>query len=162
MEPLSMDYNQILEYQSQVYPFLLIDHADEVIPGKSAKGYKFLNMNDWFFKYHYPGDPLVPGLLLVEAIGQMATLAIVTMPDLKAKRCYLASVQGAKCFMQVRPGSILTIETEIIKYTRGVANCKGICKVGEQIACEAELTFVVYDVINQFKIKPKTTNDNEG
>jgi 3-hydroxyacyl-[acyl-carrier-protein] dehydratase len=112
-------------------------------------------MNDWFFQYHYPGDPLVPGLMLVEAIGHMATLAIVTLPDLKAKRCYLASIQSAKCYTQVRPGNILLIETEIIQYSRGVARCKGICKVKDETACDAEMTFVVPDVLEQYKVQRK-------
>ena len=150
---MEMNYNEILEWQCQVYPFLLIDHADEVIPGKSAKGYKFLNMNDWFFKYHYPGDPIVPGMMLVEAIGQMATLAIVTLPGLKAKRAYLAGGRYLKCYTQVRPGNVLVIETEILSYTRGVARCKGFCKVNDETACDAELTFVVPDILNQYRVK---------
>jgi len=113
---MEMDFYAILEYQSQVYPFLLIDHADEVIPGKSAKGYKYLNMNDYFFKYHFPGDPIMPGVLLVEAIGQVATLALVTMPELKTKNNYLTKIKNADFFLAVRPGNILYIETEILKY----------------------------------------------
>lgn len=150
---MELNYNEILEYQNQVYPFLLIDHAEEVVPGVSARGYKYLNMNDWFFKYHYPGDPLVPGMMLIEAIGQMATLAICTLPGLKAKRCYLSSVQSSKCYVQVRPASVLYIETEIINYRRGVARVKGKCKVDEKIACEAELTFIVVDIFNEFRVK---------
>jgi 3-hydroxyacyl-[acyl-carrier-protein] dehydratase len=150
---MEMDYNDILEYQSQVYPFLLIDHADEVIPGKSARGYKFLNMNDWFFQYHFPGDPLMPGVLLTEAIDQMAALAIAALPDLKAKRGYLSSIKSAKFYVPVRPGSILYIESEIIEYNRGVVHCQGRCKVKDEVVCEAELTFVLPDVLEQYKVQ---------
>jgi 3-hydroxyacyl-[acyl-carrier-protein] dehydratase len=149
---MELNCNEILEYQCQVYPFLLIDHADEIIPGVSARGYKYLNMSDWFFKYHYPGDPLVPGIFLVEAIGQMATLAIVTMPGLKGKRMYLAGLQRSKCYTQVRPAVKMIIDTKIIKYTRGVAHCEGVCVVDGETACDAELTFVVPDVLNQYKV----------
>jgi len=150
---MEMNYNDILKFQCLVYPFLLIDHADEVIPGKSAKGYKFLNMNDWFFEYHYPGDPLMPGTLLTECISQMASLAIVTMPDLKAKRGYLQSIQSAKFYLPARPGNILLIEAEIIKYYRGVVHCKGTCKIKNEMISEAELTFVIPDVLNKYKVK---------
>ncbi len=146
---MELNYKEILEYQSQVYPFLLIDHVDNVEPGVGAKGHKFLNMNDWFFKYHYVGDPIVPGVLLVEAIGQMATIAIVTLPGLKGKRCYLSKIHHTRCSGTVRPSSILVIDTNIISYKYGVAKVKGNCSVDDKVVCDAELTFIVVDQFNK-------------
>ena len=72
---LKLDKNQIYEYQQNREPYLLIDEATEVIPGKSAKGFKILKNNEWFFKVHWPNDPNMPGMLQIESLVQMSALA---------------------------------------------------------------------------------------
>ena len=80
MNSLRLEKKEILEYQKNRDPYLLIDVAEEVIPGVSAKGYKNLTKNDWFFKCHFEGDPNMPGLLQIESLVQMAALSVVTLP----------------------------------------------------------------------------------
>ena len=75
----SLDSVQLLDYQPNRYPFLMIDHVTEVIPGKSAIGYKNLTMNEWFFPIHFPNNPNLPGALHLEALAQMLTVAITTL-----------------------------------------------------------------------------------
>ena len=93
---ISLNKKQILEYQQNKPPYLMIDEALEIIPGKSAKGFKQLEDDEWFFKVHWENDPNMPGMLQVEALVQMSALAILTMPDNKGKVMYLTSANNLK------------------------------------------------------------------
>ena len=79
MKKLHLDLIGIQEYQQNRYPYLLVDVAEEVVPGVSAKGYKDLSINDWFFDCHFPGDPNMPGMLQIEAMVQLCALTILTL-----------------------------------------------------------------------------------
>jgi endonuclease/exonuclease/phosphatase family metal-dependent hydrolase len=83
MEPFSLNCVALQEYQPNRYPFLMIDHVDAVLPGKFARGYKHLTLNEWYFPVHFPGGPNMPGALQLEALAQMLTVAITTLPGLK-------------------------------------------------------------------------------
>ena len=83
---ISLDYNQILEYQADRYPYLFFDRIDEVIPGQRCKGYKNLTHNEWFFPIHFPGDPCMPGFLQAEALTQVCALCILTLEGNKGKQ----------------------------------------------------------------------------
>ena len=82
---MKLNKKEILEYQQNRSPYLMIDFVDEVIPGKSAKGYKDLKEDEWFFKVHWPKDPNVPGMLQIEALVQMSALSILSLPGNKGK-----------------------------------------------------------------------------
>ena len=82
-ENIRIKQKQILEYQQNRDPYLMIDHASKVVPGKSAEGYKFLSKDQWFFKVHRPNDPNMPGMLQTEALIQMSALIVQTMPEIK-------------------------------------------------------------------------------
>ena len=85
MKKITLDKKAICEYQQNRDPYLLIDHASEIIPGKCAKGYKHFKESDWFFKVHWPQDPNVPGMLQIESLVQMSALAILTLDEIKEK-----------------------------------------------------------------------------
>ena len=85
MEAIQLNHSEILEYQKNRFPYLMIDMATEVIPGESAKGFKNLTSNDWFFECHFEGDPNMPGMLQVEALVQMSALSVLTLPENKGK-----------------------------------------------------------------------------
>ena len=91
-----LDKNKIYEYQQNKEPYLMIDFASEVIPGVSSKGYKILKSDEWFFKVHWPGDPNMPGMLQIEALVQMSSLAILTLPGNKGKIMYLTGANNLK------------------------------------------------------------------
>ncbi len=151
----SLDSLELQKYQPNRYPFLLIDYVTEVIPGVSAKGYKNLTNNEWFFPVHFPDDPNMPGALQLEALAQMATVAILTVPGLEDK-----VVHGLKHTVrfrrEVRPGERFDLETEIVSSKRGLFQCKGIGRVNGEIACEAEMLLSVPDIFKSFL--PKRSN----
>ena len=94
MSKFSLDLNGIKEFQQNREPYLMIDYVDEVIPGKSSKGYKNLTLNEWFFPKHYPDNPNYPGALQIESLAQMLTVAITTLPGNKGKETLFVSVRA--------------------------------------------------------------------
>ena len=110
---MELDKKKILEYQQNREPYLLIDHATKVVPGISSKGYKFLKNDEWFFKVHWPNDPNMPGMLQVEALVQMCSLSILTLPNNKGKIVYLVKANNLKFIKKIVPGVKFEIDTKI-------------------------------------------------
>ena len=133
----------------------MIDHVDEVIPGKSAKGFKNLTMNEWYFPQHFPGHPNMPGALQLEALAQMLTVAVTTQPGLKGKVTFAIS-HTVRFRKEVIPGDKFEIETEILSWRRGICRGRGIGRTNGDIACEADMTIAVPDVLDQFLPKSKS------
>jgi len=149
---MELDLIQIKEYQQNREPYLMIDHADEVVPGESAKGYKYLDENEWFFKVHWPTDPNMPGMLQVEALVQMSSLAILTLPGNKGKILYLVSADKVKLIKKITPKSKLVLETKVLSFKRGLAKCEGVGFVEKKKVCSAEFTLILPDVIKSFNL----------
>ena len=108
---LTLDKKLILEFQKNKPPYLMIDFATEIVPGKSAKWYKDLSKDEWFFKVHWPTDPNMPGMLQIEALVQMSALSILTLPGNKGKVMYLVNANNLKFFKKVLPNNKYCIET---------------------------------------------------
>jgi 3-hydroxyacyl-[acyl-carrier-protein] dehydratase len=155
METLKLDMAGILEYQKNRFPYLMIDVAEEVVPGKSAKGFKHLTANDWFFECHFPGDPNMPGMLQIEALVQMSALALVTLPGNKGKVCYLTSADKLLFKRKIVAGDRFDIETEVVSFKRGIAKLKGTGSIAGQLACKAEFSLVLPDIIESFRVAGK-------
>ena len=149
---LVLTHEDILEYQQNRDEYLMIDYATNVIPGKSAIGYKDLREKEWFFKIHWPGDPNMPGALQVEAMVQMCSLAILTLPNNKGKILYLVSANNLKFLKKVLPNSRLNLETEIISFKRGMAKCIGLGYIDNEVACKAEFNLILPDEIKKYKL----------
>ena len=145
---MKLNKKEILEYQQNKPPYLMIDFAEEVVPGKSAKGYKDLKEDEWFFKVHWPNDPNMPGMLQIEALVQMAALAIVTLPGNKGKVIYLTRANNLEFKKKIIIGDRLNIETSIISWKRGIGSCIGIGKVNGQLACKAD-----FEIIDPIELK---------
>ena len=96
MKSLELNKNQIYDFQQNREPYLMIDYATEIFPGQSSKGYKDFFNDEWFFKVHWPKDPNVPGMLQIESLVQMSSLAILTLPNNKGKIMYLTSANNVK------------------------------------------------------------------
>ena len=150
---LRLKKKDILEFQQNRYPYLMIDEATSVVPGKSAKGYKDLIKDEWFFKVHWPKDPNMPGMLQIEALVQMCALSILCLPGNKGKVMYLTSANNMKFMKKIVPGNRLYIETEIKNYKRGLAICKGIGLVEKKITCKAEFNLILPDEIKRYNLK---------
>ena len=152
MESIELDINGIHEYQKNRPPYLMIDHATEIIPGVSAKGYKDLTKNDWFFKCHFPGDPNMPGMLQVEAIVQLAALMVLTLPGNKRKDVYVVSGNNMKWRRKVLIGDRFDIETKLLSWNRGLGKCEGVATVKGEVVCRTEFNIVMPDVLESFKV----------
>ena len=150
---MKLNKEQILEYQQNRPPYLMIDFAEEVIPGKSAKGYKDFKEDEWFFKVHWPTDPNVPGMLQIEALTQMSALSILTLPGNKGKVTYLISANNIKFLKKIIPNKRLYIETKVKSFKRGLAICEGLGLIEKQIACKAEFNLILPEEIKKYNLK---------
>ena len=135
MSSISLDLKGIKEYQQNRDPYLMIDYATEVLPGKFANGYKDLKSDEWFFKVHWPKDPNMPGMLQIESLVQMAALSILTLEGNKGKLMYLTSANKLKFIKKIVPNSRLHINTKVISYKRGIALMEGNGKVNNELVC---------------------------
>ncbi len=160
MESLRLDRKGIQEYQQNRDPYLLIDEALEVIPGVSAKGYKDLTEKDWFFECHWPGDPNMPGMLQIEALVQMCALTVLTLPGNKGKVVYLISANNIKLSRKIVAGDRLDIETKLLSWKRGLGNCSGTGSVNGEIACRADFTIVIPEVLNEYRVPTKKQDES--
>ena len=155
MKELYLEKEKILLYQKNRHPYLMIDVAEKVIPGKIANGYKILSDKDWFFECHFPGDPNMPGLLQTEAMVQMAALTVLTLPGNKGKIIYLYSVEKIIFKKKVLIGDKFNIETKLMSWKRGIGKCYAIAKVDNVKACESIFNIVLPSELKNFRIKSK-------
>ena len=137
-----MDIHQILKQLPPRYPFLLVDRVLELDKGKSIKALKNVTINEPFFVGHFPHRPVMPGVLMLEAMAQAAALlSFDTMgvtPDDKTVY-YFAGIDGARFKRPVEPGDQLIMDVTLERAKAGIFKFKGITRVGDQVACEAEL-----------------------
>ena len=140
---MKLSRKQIIKIQKNRDPYLLIDYATKVVPGKSVEGYKILKKNEWFFKVHWPGDPNMPGMLQVEAMVQMSSLIIFTLPNISGKTLYLADSNNIKFFKKIVPGDKLKIVSKLISNSRGLYKFEAEGYVRKKIACRANFTLIL-------------------
>ncbi len=137
-----MDIHQILKKLPHRYPFLLVDRVLGVEPGKSIKALKNVTINEPFFVGHFPHRPVMPGVLILEAMAQTAGLlafADASKGSDTNSVIYFAGIDGARFKRPVEPGDQLVMDVEIVRHKAGIYKFKGTARVGEDIACEAEL-----------------------
>ena len=150
MEKLfNLNSNLLQKYQPNRYPFLMIDFVEEVLPGKYAKGFKNLTYNEWYFPNHFPDNANMPGALQLEALAQMLTVAITTLPSLQGKVTHALS-HTVRFKKEIKPGDKLEIFTEVISWKRGICKGKGIGSTNGEIACEAEMLITIPDILENY------------
>ncbi len=138
---MTLDIRQIMELIPHRQPFLLIDQITELTPGVKAVGKKCVSYNEPYFAGHFPKEPVMPGVLILEAMAQTGAVAILSMPENKGKTAYFAGINHAKFKRKVVPGDCLTLELEIIKQKGPIGIGRGCAKVNGTLAASAELTF---------------------
>lgn len=125
------------------YPFLLLDRILEVVPGERAKGLKNVTINEPFFQGHFPGYPVMPGVLIVEAIAQVGAFAILSMAENKDKLALFAGIDNLRFKRQVVPGDTLLLEMEITKMRGPVGKGRGTATVDGKVVATGDLLFAL-------------------
>lgn len=124
-------------------PFLLIDKIIDIEPGIKATGIKQVTYNEYFFQGHFPEEPIMPGVLIIEALAQVGAVALLSLEELKGKTAYFGGIKFAKFRKKVIPGDTLTLQLDIIKRRGPLGIGKAIAYVEKDKVTEAELTFFV-------------------
>lgn len=139
----SLDINQIKEIIPHRHPFLLLDYIEDYEPGQYAVGYKCVTYREEFFKGHFPQEPVMPGVLTVEALAQAGAVAILSMEENKGKVAYFGAINKCKFKGKVVPGDKLKLETRIIKNKGPVGVGEAVASVDGKVVVSAELTFMI-------------------
>lgn len=138
-----LDINEIKKIIPHRYPFLLVDCIEEMEPGVKAVGYKNVTVNEPYFQGHFPEKPVMPGVLIVEALAQVGAVAVLSLEENKGKLAFFGGIDKAKFRRQVVPGDRLKLETEIIKCKGPMGVGRAIATVDGKTACEAEIKFMI-------------------
>ncbi len=138
-----MTIKEIMDILPHRFPMLLIDRVLEIEEGKKVVAIKNVTMNEQFFQGHFPQEPVMPGVLIIEAMAQAGCVAMLSMEENKGKIGYFGGIDKAKFRGKVVPGDTLRLEVEIIKFKRSIGTGKGIAYVGDKKVAEAEITFMI-------------------
>lgn len=138
-----MNTQQIMDILPHRSPFLLIDTVEELQPGVKCVAKKNVTMNEPHFMGHFPANPVMPGVLIIEALAQTGAVAILCQDEWKGKTAYFAGINNAKFKQKVVPGDTLELTTEIIKVKGPIGVGKAVARVNGKVACMAELTFAI-------------------
>ncbi|MBA4292152.1 3-hydroxyacyl-[acyl-carrier-protein] dehydratase FabZ [bacterium] len=136
-----MDIQEIMRYLPHRYPILMVDRIIEVEPRKRCVGIKNVTINEPHFQGHYPGIPIMPGVLIVEAMAQCGAVILLADPELQGMIPVIGSIDEIKFRRQVVPGDQLRMEIELLKFKTSVGKIRGVATVDGQVAAEMFLTF---------------------
>ena len=142
-EILTFDTMQIMEMIPHRYPFLLVDRITECVPGKYAKGYKNLTMNEGFFQGHFPGNPIMPGVLQLEAMAQCSAPVLLTLPQFAGKLALFAGMNNIRFKNIVRPGDKFEMSIELTKLKGPICKVHGVGSVDGKVCVEADMMFAL-------------------
>ncbi|PMD73038.1 3-hydroxyacyl-ACP dehydratase FabZ [Companilactobacillus nuruki] len=143
-----LNVSEIMELIPNRYPILFIDKVDSLEDGQSITCTKNVTINEEFFRGHFPGNPVMPGVLIIESLAQAASILILKTEKYRGKTAYLGSIDNAKFRKMVRPGDVLKLQVTMEKQrmNMGKVECQAI--VEDQTVCSANLSFIVSDVKN--------------
>ncbi len=138
-----LDINQIMEIIPQRSPFLMIDRVEDYVPGESAVAYKNVCINEPYFEGHFPGMPIMPGVLIVEAMAQTGAVAILSLEENKGRNALFGGIDKLRFKKQVVPGDVLKLEVKIIKRKGPIGVGEALATVDGKLAAKGELTFAI-------------------
>ena len=142
-----LDIKQVMAALPHRYPMLLVDRVEEIIPDRSIRAIKAVSFNESFFQGHFPGRPIMPGVLIVEALAQAAGVLAVESLGLagSGKLVYFMAIEGAKFRLPVEPGCLLTLDVEFVQKRSSVCKFAGRASVDGKLAAEANFTAMIAD-----------------
>lgn len=138
-----LDKEEIKKIIPQREPFLMIDEVEEYTPGESTTAYKYVSEDEWYFKGHFPGNPIMPGVLIAESLAQAGAVAILSMEENKGKNALFGGIDKMKFKKMVVPGDKLKLEVKIIKKKGPIGVGEAIATVDGVLVARGELTFAV-------------------
>lgn len=138
-----LNIKEIEEIIPHRHPFLLLDYIEDYEPGEFATGYKCVTFREDFFKGHFPQEPVMPGVLIIEALAQTGAVAILSKEENKGKVAYFGGIDKCRFKYKVVPGDKLRLETRIIRQKGPVGVGEAIATVDGKVAAKAELTFMI-------------------
>ena len=140
---MTMDIKEIMDVIPHRPPFLRLDTVEEMVPGERIVAKKNVTMNEPFFVGHFPGEPVMPGVLVVESMAQAGAVAILSMDDFRGKTAYFGGIKDAKFKRKIVPGDTLRLEVTIEKLKKNAGVGMGKAYVGEKLAAQAEIIFMI-------------------
>lgn len=138
-----LNKEEIKKIIPQREPFLMIDEVEKYVPGEMAIAYKYVNKDEWYFKGHFPGNPVMPGVLIVESLAQSGAIAILSMEENQGKNALFGGIDKMKFKKMVVPGDKLKLEVKIIKRKGPIGIGEAIASVEDKVVAKGELTFAV-------------------
>ena len=138
-----LNKEEIKNIIQQREPFLMIDEVEEFVPGESCTAYKNVSADEYYFKGHFPGNPIMPGVLIVESLAQTGAVAILSMEENKGKNALFGGIDKIRFKKQVVPGDRLKLEVKIIKRKGPIGIGEAIATVDGKVAAKGELTFAI-------------------
>ncbi len=140
---MELNIKEIMDIIPHRQPFLLVDRVTDYEPGVKITGYKNVTYNEPFFAGHFPGEPVMPGVLQIEALAQLGAIAMLSLPENKGKIGFLGGVDKAKFRGKVVPGDKLDLECEIVKVKGPIGVGEATASVNGKMVCRAEITFMI-------------------
>ncbi|WP_439425239.1 3-hydroxyacyl-ACP dehydratase FabZ [Oenococcus alcoholitolerans] len=125
------------------YPMLLVDRVLELVPGEKIVAQKNVTVNEEFFQGHFPSNPVMPGVLIVESLAQAGAIALLKMDRFAGKTPYFGGVDKVKFRRMVRPGDVLKLEVKLVKLRDNIGSAKALATVDGEKACSADLLFLI-------------------
>lgn len=139
----TLGIKEIMDIIPHRHPFLLVDKVENLVPGEHATGYKNVSYDEPYFAGHFPQEPVMPGVLIVEAVAQVGAVVILSLPENKGKTAYFGGINNVKFRKKVVPGDTLRLEVEIVKKKGPVGIGAAKAYVGDAVVAAGEITFMI-------------------